>query len=130
MSKRKELEIFDKFKNLETKLVDVLKTIPEKIDEEGKESEKANIESYMKKVQEARKLFDEYEALADKLNDMNNKNENDQDSIEISKRLLSQERAKNLKSMKKTFSTSTKQCQNKQKDLKRLKLKQWEIKSL
>ena len=97
MSKKKELEIFDKFKDLETKLVDVLKTIPEKIDEEGKESEKENIESYMKKVQEARKLFDEYEALADKLNDMNKKNTNDEDSIEISKKVIASGKSEEFK---------------------------------
>ena len=88
MSKKKEMEIFDKFKDLETKLVETLKTIPATVSEEGKGTDKENIESYMKKVKEARKLFDEYEALANKLNEMNAKNENDEDSIEISKKVI------------------------------------------
>ena len=88
MSKKQEMEIFDKFKSLEEKLVEVLKTIPKQISEEGKGSEKENIESYSKKVKKARELFDEYESLADKLNEMNKKNESDEDSIEISKTVI------------------------------------------
>ena len=88
MSKKAEMEIFDKFKALEEKLIDILKTIPKSIDEENKGSEKKNIESYSKKVKKARELFDEYEALANKLNEMNSKNENDNDSIEISKTVI------------------------------------------
>ena len=88
MSKKQEMEIFDKFKALEEKLVEVLETIPKQISEEGKGSEKANIESYSKKVKKARELFDEYEALANKLNEMNKKNKSDEDSIEISKKVI------------------------------------------
>lgn len=88
MSKKEEMEIFEKFKQVETKLVQALKTIPEDVSKEGKPSEKENIESYIKKVANARKLFDEYEGLAEKLNDMNTKNENDQDSIDISKQVI------------------------------------------
>ena len=88
MSKNEGLETLDKFKDLEKKLVEVLNTIPTDVSKEGKKTEKENIKSYMDKVAKARKLFDEYEALAEKLTEMTAKNENDQESIDISKKVI------------------------------------------
>lgn len=82
------LSLFNKFKTTEKKLIDVLKEIPKEIPEAQGIEEKKNIKSYINKVEQARKLFDEYEELANKLTKYANENENDEKSIEISKKVI------------------------------------------
>lgn len=88
MNKEESLEAVEKFKDLEKKLVEVLNSLPTDISKEGKKTEKENIKSYIDKVSKARKIFDEYEQLAEKLTEITAENENDQDSIEISKKVI------------------------------------------
>ena len=85
---KNEIELIGIFSKLEKNLVEVLQTIPKDVSEEGLDSEKANIKSYMEKVQLARKLFDEYENTARIITLLSESKENDQESIEISKKVM------------------------------------------
>ncbi len=58
-------ELIKKFKSLETKLLDILKIEPIDVDENMSSSvTKKNISKYIKKVKEAKAVFDEYEMTA------------------------------------------------------------------
>jgi len=88
VKKENGFELLKKFKDLELKLVDVLKTIPSDVSQESKGSEKENIKSYIDKVTNARKIFDEYEQIAQKLTEMTAESENENESLEISKKVI------------------------------------------
>ncbi len=85
---KNEIELISIFGKLEKNLISVLQTIPKHVDDEGKESSKANIKSYIKKVELARKIFDEYENTAKLITAMTESKEDDQESIEISKKVI------------------------------------------
>lgn len=122
MSKKEELLIFDEFKNIEGQLVDALSIIPEQISEEGKDSEKDNIQSYINKVIKAKKLFNRYEELANKLNEMNNKNENDQDSIEISKKVIDSRKVEGAQINEKELLSEFKAMEKQSKGLEKVEI--------
>lgn len=82
------IEILEKFKTVEKQLVDILKEIPKEVPEDDGKTEKKNIRAYIDKVIQARKVFDEYEKLANKLTEFTNENENDEESIKISKKVI------------------------------------------
>ena len=62
---KKETALIDKFKKLEEELLEVLKLEDIAFDEETKkQTVKTQLKSYIKKVEKARKLFEEYEKTA------------------------------------------------------------------
>lgn len=66
---KKEQGLFDKFKKVEVELLQVLsESGAEKIDfEQSKTVVKSQLKAYVKKVEKAGKLFEEYEKLADEI---------------------------------------------------------------
>ena len=66
--KNKENELIEKFKELEVKLLDLLKIDAVDFSEEEKKSVVKNkLKAYIKKVEKARLAFEEYEQVAKKL---------------------------------------------------------------
>lgn len=80
------IELIGIFKKLEKNLVDVLQALPENIEEEG--NILANIKAYNKKVELARKIFDEYENTSNLITNLIESQKNDIESIEISKKVI------------------------------------------
>ncbi len=65
-------ELLLKFKELEKKLIGLLKIDPIKFsDDDSKSLVKKNIKDYIKKVEEIKKVLAEYESVADKLSAIN-----------------------------------------------------------
>ena len=61
----KRAELLEKFKKIENELVDCLKNAGSALDETKKKTAaKTQIKGYIKQVEKARVLFDEYEAVA------------------------------------------------------------------
>lgn len=85
---KNEIELIGIFTKLEKNLIEVLQIIPKNIDDEGKESVIANIKAYKEKVELARKIFDEYENTAKLITELSDSKENDQESIDISKKVI------------------------------------------
>lgn len=82
----KSLELLEKFKDLEKKLCECLKTT--KFEEKNAKDElatKAEIRTYIKKVQKARKLFDEYELVA---KEIENLSERKNTKLEVSENIV------------------------------------------
>ena len=66
--KNKENELIEKFKELEVKLLDLLKIDAVDFSEEEKKSVVKNkLKAYIKKVEKARLVFEEYEQVAKKI---------------------------------------------------------------
>lgn len=65
MKKTNEAELVEKFRKLESELVEVLKIEGISFDDETKkQTVKSQLKAYIKKVEKARKVFDEYEKVA------------------------------------------------------------------
>lgn len=65
MKKTNEVELVEKFRKLESELVEVLKIEGISFDDETKkQTVKSQLKAYIKKVEKARKVFDEYEKVA------------------------------------------------------------------
>ena len=65
MKKTNEAELVERFRKLEAELVEVLKIEGISFDDETKkQSVKSQLKAYIKKVEKARKVFDEYESVA------------------------------------------------------------------
>lgn len=65
MTKINAKELVEKFKKIEDELIEILKVKPlEFSQDEKKQVVKTEIKKYIKKVEKARALFDEYESLA------------------------------------------------------------------
>lgn len=82
----KRLELLEKFKDLEKKLCECLKTT--KIEEKEAKNElatKTEIKAYIKKVQRARKIFDEYELVAKEIENLSDKKNT---KLEISENIV------------------------------------------
>ncbi len=60
----KRIELLEKFKKIENELVDCLKNAGDMLDEKKKATTKVQINEYIKQVEKARKLFDNYESVA------------------------------------------------------------------
>ncbi|MBR7172397.1 MAG: hypothetical protein IKD36_01245 [Clostridia bacterium] len=84
---KKNLEkLVEKFKKIETELVEILNESSIKINElDDKQVVKKAIKDYIKKVGKAKKLFDEYETIAKEIEDINN---DEGESAELSKAVL------------------------------------------
>ena len=84
---KKNLEkLVDRFKKVEEELVETLKESTINFDElDDKTSIKKAIKEYIKKVNKAKKLFDEYEVIAKEIEDANN---DEGESAELSKAVL------------------------------------------
>ncbi len=68
---KKETSLIERFKTLESELIEALK--PEDIsfdDDAKKQVVKSQLKGYIKKVEKARKLFDEYEQIAEEIEKM------------------------------------------------------------
>lgn len=63
----KRTELLSKFKKIEGELVESLKLTNLEISENENNLEKSEIEKYIKQVKKTRKLFDEYESIAAKI---------------------------------------------------------------
>lgn len=83
---KKNLEkLVDRFKKIEEELVGILNESTISFSEvDDKTSIKKAIKEYIKKVNKAKKLFDEYELIAKEIEDANN----DDESAELSKAVL------------------------------------------
>lgn len=84
---KKNLEkLVDRFKKIEEELVGILNESTISFSEvDDKTSIKKAIKEYIKKVNKAKKLFDEYERIAKEIEDANN---DDGESAELSKAVL------------------------------------------
>ena len=75
MTTSKQDKLIEKFKNLESQLVELLKLEPLEIDSTT-QGVKTKIKSYIKKVNKVRTVFDEYEKLADEIEKMSASDDN------------------------------------------------------
>ena len=84
---KKNLEkLVERFKKVEAELVEILNESSIKFDElDDKTSVKKAIIEYIKKVNKAKKLFDEYEVIAKEIEDLN---ADEGESAELSKAVL------------------------------------------
>lgn len=84
---KKNLEnLVEKFKKKETELLELLNQAePIFDDSQGKSVIKKNLKTYILKVEKAKKIFEEYETLAKKIEDISS---DDGDSAELSKTIV------------------------------------------
>lgn len=74
MTKANAKELVEKFKKIEDELIEILKIKPlEFSEDEKKQVVKSEIKKYIKKVEKARVLFDEYEGLAAEIEKLTSK---------------------------------------------------------